>query len=33
VAEKDKINYESKFLEWVHKVQEDAHEFNASSSH
>jgi DNA polymerase I-like protein with 3'-5' exonuclease and polymerase domains len=33
IAEKDKINFESKFLEWVHKIQEDAHEFNPSSSH
>jgi DNA polymerase I len=31
-AERDKIEYEQKFLEWVHKVQDDAHEFNPSSA-
>ena len=31
-ATKDKIEYESKFLDWVHKVQEDASEFNPSSA-
>lgn len=30
-AVKDKIEYEQKFLEWVHKIQDDAHEFNPSS--
>ncbi len=24
IAEKDKIEYESKFLEWVHSIQDDA---------
>lgn len=33
VAEKDKIEYESKFLEWVHKNQTDAQEFNPNSAH
>ena len=31
-ATKDKIEYESRFLDWVHKVQEDASEFNPSSA-
>lgn len=31
-AEKDKIEYEQKFLEWVHKIQDDAQEFNPSSA-
>ena len=31
-ALKDKIEYEQKFLSWVHKVQEDAQEFNPSSA-
>lgn len=33
LATRDKMNYENKFLEWIHKTQTDAHEFNASSSH
>ena len=31
MAERDKIQYEQKFLDWVHKIQEDANEFNPSS--
>jgi DNA polymerase I len=31
-ATKDKIEYEQKFLDWVHKYQEDASEFNPSSA-
>ena len=30
-AEKDKLEYEQNFLDWVYKVQSDAHEFNANS--
>ncbi len=30
-AERDKIEYEQKFLSWVYKIQDDAHEFNPSS--
>lgn len=33
IAEKDKKEYEQKFLDWVFKVQEDASEFNPSSAH
>jgi DNA polymerase I len=32
MAERDKILHEQKFLDWVHKIQEDAHEFNPSSA-
>lgn len=31
-AQKDKIEYEQKFLQWVYKIQEDAQEFNPSSA-
>lgn len=30
-AERDKKEYENKFLEWVYSVQDDAQEYNASS--
>eukprot|EP00347_Sterkiella_histriomuscorum_P005807 403355195 len=33
IAEKDKSQYEEKFLEWVYKIQEDAKEFNPASAH
>ncbi len=32
LAQKDKIEYEQKFLQWVHKIQTDAQEFNPSSA-